>query len=140
MWQYKLLHPQGYFVTPAKELQMSLARKVPFETIASNDPHVKDALQATDLDKAKSLLNQKDAFVGKVADVGSTVGNSRVVIEFSLVRQTTLRAIVKTANFSKFPNLGELIGKKVLVSGVFTPHKERAEIELTEPEQLKIVG
>jgi len=140
MWQYKLLHPQGYFVTPAKELQMSLASKVPFETVASNNQQVKDALGATDLDRSKSLLNQKGAFIGKVVDVLSTVGNSRVVIEFALARQTALRAVVKTANFSKFPNLGDLVGKKVLVSGVFTPHKERAEIELTEPNQLRIVG
>jgi hypothetical protein len=67
------------------------------------------------------------------------LGNSRVVIEFALARQTALRAMVKTANFSKFPNWA-IWSAKVFVSGIFTPHKERAEIELTELGELKIVA
>lgn len=140
MWQYKLLNPQQYRRPPAKETQVSLAGNATFGTISPDDQQVKDAVVATDLAKAKGLLDQQGAFTGTVSAARSSAGNGKVVLDFAAKRETAMRAVIKVKNFSKFPKLEDLVGKKVLVLGIFAPHDDRAEIELTEPEQLKIVG
>lgn len=139
MWQYKLLNPTRYFGPSVKEQQKSLAANVSFSFISPSDARLSGALKATDIAKAKALFQQPGAFVGAVTNVRSSPSNSKVVLDFAVPYQMAVQATVKPENFSKFPDLSSLIGKKVFVSGVFVPHSNRAEIGMTEPKQLELV-
>lgn len=140
MWQYKITNPRHQGGPPIKDQQEVMASKVKWETLTSGDERVKNALLATDLSQAKQLIDKRGAFVGTVAGVRSSLNNNKVVLDFAVKRETATRAIIILPNFHKFPKLSELVGKKVLVSGIFAPHEGRVEIELTEPKQLQIVG
>ena len=140
MWQYKLTHPQKLFSTPIKEKQSLVASDAIFPTIPLDDERLKDVVTATDLAKAKTMIDQTGAFVGTITNVRSSTANKKVVLDFAENRETAMRAWIKPANFDKFPPLEKLIGKKVFVYGLFLPHEGRVQVELTETKQLKIVG
>ncbi|PQV62509.1 hypothetical protein B1R32_13122 [Abditibacterium utsteinense] len=139
MWQYKLVNSPKQSGPPAKELQTSLANRAIFETIAPTDERIKSASSAIDLSRAKSLLGQKGAFSGTVFNVRSSTKNSKVVLDFAAQRETAMRAFITARSFSKFPDLEKLLGKKVLIYGIFAPHEGRVEVEMTELGQLKII-
>ena len=43
------------------------------------------------------------------------------------------------ASFPKFPDMKSLEGKEILVSGKFVDYRGNAQIELTDPDQIKLV-
>ncbi len=53
--------------------------------------------------------------------------------------RTALTALLKGADFDKFPDLKILVGKDVLVTGTFIAYQGRAEIVLTNTAQIKLV-
>lgn len=110
-----------------------------FATVAAGDGSVRDALKATDLDKAKEKQGKSGAFTGKIVKVFSPKSNSVVILNFHEDYKKALTAVVESKNFSKFPKLTELKGKTVLVTGKFDTFKGAPQINLKTPDQLKVI-
>jgi hypothetical protein len=75
-----------------------------------------------------------------VSNVRAATGNRKLVLDFAEVRTRALRAIVRPKNFGKFPDFSQLAGKRVYIYGIFADHEGRAEIEMTQIDQVKVVN
>lgn len=139
MWQYRLNNPIAPIGPPISGQQVIFAAAVPFDKLASDSSEAKDAIEATNLSAAKNKVGHTGAFVGIVKATRSSSGNKKLILEFSEQRGTTVRAVVRPPQFGQFPDLKQLIGKKVWVYGVFASHKDNVEIEMTQGSQIKTV-
>jgi uncharacterized protein YdbL (DUF1318 family) len=139
MWQYRLTNPIAQIGPPVAGQQAIFASSALFETLRADSHEVESATQATDLAAARHKVGQKGAFIGTVTAVRSSAGNKKLVLDFAAQRETSVRAVVRPTRFSQFPDIKQLIGKKVWIYGVFAPHENRAEIELTQSSQVKTV-
>lgn len=124
---------------PAPKSQASLAAKTDFAVIAPTDPGLAKATAATDLDAVRKLSGKEGTLQGMVAKVYASEGNGIVILNFAKNFRDAATAVVKPANYSKFPDLLTLTGKKVLVTGRVREFRGRPEIELTDAAQVKIV-
>lgn len=120
--------------------QTQLASKTAkFETVAKTDAAVTSTIDAHDLAKAAALVGKTGAFKGTVAALFSPRTGTVLILNFDAKYKTALTAVVKRADFGKFPDLAKLEGKQLLVSGTFTDFRGATQIELTSPDQIKIV-
>jgi hypothetical protein len=62
-----------------------------------------------------------------------------LILNFDPQYRTALNAVLKNPDFPNFPDMKELKGKEVLVSGLFVDYRGKAEIILTDPGQIKLV-
>jgi hypothetical protein len=123
-----------------KKLQREVASKtVTFGIIAKTDAPYQKARDAHDLDGAHQALGQMGAFRGTVTQLFEERDGDLVILDFDKNYRTALTAIVRNADFPKFPDLKALEGKEIVVSGKFTDYQGRAQMELTDPGQIKIV-
>ena len=53
--------------------------------------------------------------------------------------RTALTAVLRNPSFPKFPDMKTLEGKEIVVSGNFVDYRGNAQIELTDPGQIKLV-
>jgi hypothetical protein len=60
-------------------------------------------------------------------------------LNFDPEYRNAMNAVLKRADFDKFPDVRTLVGSEILVSGKFSVHKGRPQIQLSEPEQVKLV-
>ena len=124
----------------AAKSQSDVASKTAkFEKVGKDSEDHKAALDSHDLAKAKEQADKKGAFKGKVTKVFEPRGGSMAILNFDEKYQTALTAVVRKDNFDKFPDLKTLVGKEVVVSGKFIDYQGRAEIILTNPDQVKLV-
>ncbi len=124
----------------ARKPQSEVASKeVKFATVKADVEDVKRALEAKDLEGAKKLVGKEGAFTGTVSRVFSPDTHSVVILNFAKNYREALTAPVRGRDFSKFPDLKKLEGKKVLISGKFQEYQGRTEILLTSPKQVKII-
>jgi hypothetical protein len=120
--------------------QKSVASKsAKFESVAKTDALYKGALDAHDKDAAAKMSGKDGAIKGKVAKLFSPRGGSVLILNFDEDYKTALTAVVKKDNFSKFPDLSQLDGKEIVVSGKFTDFKGSPQIELSDPKQITVV-
>jgi DNA/RNA endonuclease YhcR with UshA esterase domain len=119
--------------------QADVAAKTEFATIAAGDEAVKKAVKATDLDGARGLIGKEGAFEGTVLRVADSPTNTIVFINFGKRRNTAITAVVKSAAFSKFPDLKKLEGKRVLITGKVSDFEGSPEVDLTEASQVKVI-
>jgi hypothetical protein len=128
---------------PAKKeprpAQSEVASTQSFGTVAASDSAVKGALAARDLEEAKKRIGKSGAFTGKVVKVFAPKSNSIVILNFAESYKDALTAVLRAPGFSRFPNMEELKGKKVLVTGTFSEFKGAPQIVLTQPSQVRIV-
>jgi hypothetical protein len=123
-----------------KKLQKEVASKTAaFEMIAKSDEAYQKARDAHDLDGAHKVLGQSGSFKGTVTQLFEERDGDLVILDFDKNYRTALTAIVRNADFPKFPELKALEGKEIVVSGKFTDYQGRAQIELTDPAQIKLV-
>jgi hypothetical protein len=115
------------------------SKKAKFDTINASDPVLKTAIDAHDLSKAAGLIGKTGSFKGTVDRLYAPKGGSLVIFNFDRDYKTALTAIVRKGDFSKFPDLTKLEGKQVLITGKFIDYKGAAEIELTDPNQIKLI-
>lgn len=128
------------YAAAAQDTQSQLASKTAkFETIAKTDTAVKSALDAHDLKPAATLVGKPGSFTGTVTKIFTPRSGSIVILNFDKDYKTALTAVVKRADWSKFPDLAKLEGKKILVSGKFVDFHGATEIDLMSPDQIKIV-
>ena len=117
--------------------QSSVASKTPFSIEPANKAST--SLNATDLDKGLALAGKPGSFKGTVASIYSTDTNGIVIVDFAEDYQTAMTAVLFPPNYKKFPDMTTLRGKQVVVSGVFTSYKGKAQIVLNDPKQIKIL-
>ena len=125
---------------PPRKPQASIASKTAtFSSVAAGDGSVREALKATDLEGAKAKQGKTGAFTGKIVKVFAPKSNAIVILNFANDFKSALTAVVEAKNFDKFPDLADLKGKTVLISGKFDAFKGAPQILLKTPDQLKIV-
>lgn len=128
------------YAAAAQDSQAQAASKTAkFETISKTDAAVKSALDAHDLKSAAGLVGKSGSFSGTVTKIFTPKSGSIVILNFDRDYKTALTAVVKRADWSKFPDLFKLEGKKIYVSGKFVDFHGATEIDLTSPDQIKIV-
>jgi bisphosphoglycerate-independent phosphoglycerate mutase (AlkP superfamily) len=115
------------------------AKDVTFATIERSDKAYQSALEAKDLEGAKKRIGQDGAFKGKVDRVFLADTNTVVILNFARDYKSALVAVLRSANFRRFPDLRTLQGKELLVFGKFEDYQGAPQIVLMKPEQIKLV-
>jgi hypothetical protein len=119
--------------------QSALATKGALPTIAEKDAEYKQALQSHDLAGAKSRIGKDGAIQGVVAKVFAPSSNMLVILNFDKNYKNALVAVIKAEDFAKFPDLGTLRDKHVLVKGKFIDYNGVPELSVTNAGAIKIV-
>ena len=125
---------------PMKPLQHVVASTTAkFGTVDKDDAAYKNALDAHDLAGAQKLIGKEGSFKGTVSKFFEERDGDLIVFDFDLNFRTALTAVLRNANFPKFPDVKALEGKEVVVSGKFVDYHGKAQIELTDPKQIRTV-
>jgi hypothetical protein len=125
---------------PIKPLQHVVASKTAkFETVDKDDAAYKNALDAHDLAGAQKLIGKEGSFRGTVSKFFEERDGDLIVLDFDPNFRTALTAVLRNVDFPKFPDVKVLDGKEIIVSGKFVDYHGKAQIELTDPKQIKIV-
>ena len=66
-------------------------------------------------------------------------GPEAVILNFDDDYKSAMTAVLKKSDFSKFPDVSDLVGKEVVISGKFMDFKGSPEIELSDPKQVALV-
>jgi DNA/RNA endonuclease YhcR with UshA esterase domain len=124
----------------SKESQKSVASKsVKFGTVAKSDKLYMSAIDVHDKNGAAKMLGQDGAFRGKVEQIYTPRTGSILILNFDENHKNALTAVLKQSDFSGFPDMSQLEGKQIVVSGKFSDFKGEPQIVLTEPKQISIV-
>src|SRR5712664_505106 len=125
---------------PMKPLQHVVASKTAkFGTVDKDDAAYKNALDAHNLAAAQKLVGKKGSFRGTVSKFFEERDGDLIVFDFDPNFRTALTTVLRNADFPKFPDVKALDGKEIVVSGKFVDYHGKAQIELTDPKQIKIV-
>ena len=119
--------------------QASVAAKTAFGTVPASDKSVVSALDAKALAEAKKRVGQAGSFQGTVTQVYSPKSHSFVALDFAPNYHDALTADIASADFAKFPDLTQLTGKHVVVSGMFVRHGDSVQLAVSRPDGIKIV-
>ena len=126
---------------PMKPLQNVVAsRTAKFGTVTKNDPLYKNALDAHDLAAAMKLVGTEGSFRGTVDKLFEERDGDLIVFDFDPNYRTALTAVLRNPDFPKFPVVRDLKGKEIVVSGKFVDYHGKAQIELTDPKQIKLAN
>jgi DNA/RNA endonuclease YhcR with UshA esterase domain len=106
---------------------------------AKNDPAGKaNAPIRIAASEAKEHIDAQAVVKGKIAEVN--VGERVVRLNFDQIYpKNTFTAVIFPANTNKFPEVAKLKGKTVEVSGKIAVYRERPQIVLTNPNQVKVL-
>jgi len=99
----------------------------------------KNALDAHDLAGTLKLVGQEGSFRGTVSKFFEERDGDLIVFDFDPNYRTALTAVLRNADFQKFPDVKALDGKEIVVSGKFVDYHGKAQIELTDPKQIRTV-
>ncbi len=125
---------------PMKPLQHVVASKTAkFEMVDKDDAAYKNALDAHDLAGAQKLIGKEGSFKGTVSKFFEERDGDLIVFDFDPNFRTALTAVLRNADFPKFPDVKALDGKEIVVSGKFVDYHGKAQIELTDPNQIRTV-
>ena len=125
---------------PMKPLQHVVASKTAkFGTVDKDDAAYKNALDAHDLAGTLKLVGKEGSFRGTVSKLFEERDGDLIVFDFDPNYRTAITAVLKNPDFPKFPDVKTLEGKEIVVSGKFVDYHGKAQIELTDPKQIKIV-
>ena len=125
---------------PMKPLQHVVASKTAkFGTVDKDDAAYKNALDAHDLAGTLKLVGKEGSFRGTVSKFFEERDGDLIVFDFDPNYRTSITAVLKNPDFPKFPDVKTLEGKEIVVSGTFVDYHGKAQIELTDPKQIKVV-
>ena len=119
--------------------QASVAAKGAFGTVAASDKLLTAALDAKALADAKKLAGKPGSFQGTVTSVYSPKNHGFASLDFAAHYRDALTANIAPADYAKFPDLTQLVGKHVVVSGMFVARGEQTQLAVTSPDGIKIV-
>jgi len=128
--------------TPAEKRPRQSAvagKQVTFASVAMDDPKVKEATKADDLTAARRAMGKSGTFHGTIVRVYTPSSNRVVLLDFAREYKTAVTAVVRSADFARFPDLATLKGKRILVSGKVSEYKGQPQVELVRPDDLKII-
>lgn len=127
----------GDTVRPA---QSTVAAKTAFGTVPATDKTVTAALDAKALAEALKEVGKPGAFQGTVSTVYSPEDHDVTVLDFAPHYKDAVTAPAKPDAYAMLPDLKSLVGKHVLISGTWSKNSHGvAQIELTRPDQIKII-
>ena len=125
---------------PMKPLQHVVASKTAkFGTVDKDDAGYKNALDAHDLAGTLKLVGKEGSFRGTVSKFFEERDGDLIVFDFDPNYRTAITAVLKNPDFPKFPDVKMLAGKEIIVSGKFIDYHGKAQIQLADPKQIKIV-
>ena len=124
---------------PAKAQASVASKTAKFATVKASDEAVTKALKASELAGAKKLVGKDGAFEGTVVKVFSPSSNGLVILNFDKNYRNALTAVLRVKNYGDFPDMQTLKGKHVLITGKFEDYKGSTEIQLTKPDQVKLI-
>ena len=125
---------------PMKPLEHVVASKTAkFGTVDEDDVAYKKALDAHDLAGTLKLVGKEGSFRGTVSKFFEERDGDLIVSDFDPNYRTAITAVLKNPDFPKFPDVKTLEGKEIIVSGTFVDYHGKAQIELTDPKQIKVV-
>ncbi len=125
---------------PVKPLQHVVASKTAkFGPVDRDDAAYKNALDAHDLAGAQKLIGKEGSFKGTVSKLFEERDGDLIVFDFDPNYRTALTAVLRNPDFPKFPDVKTLGGKEIVISGKFVDYHGKAQIELTEPAQIKVL-
>lgn len=135
---------QGQTITPKKSAaqrpaQSSLARHGAFLTVSSKDPAFIHAIPAANLAAVRAKLNHSATFSGTVVKVYLSKSNAHVLLDFAPNYRSAGVGLIDAKNFRQFPDLRQLTGKRVLVSGRVLTFKDQTQIDLASPSAIRLV-
>jgi hypothetical protein len=119
--------------------QSSVAAKTAFKTVPASDKSLAAALDAKALAAASKLAGKPGSFQGTVTSVYSPKSHGFVALDFAAHYKDALTANIAPADYAKFPDLSQLTGKHILVSGKFAAHGDQTQLAVTSPDQIRIV-
>ena len=122
---------------PAGPSQSKVAAKGAFPTVKA--AAIKGAKPATDLAGAKKLVGKTATFVGTVDKVFETKSHGVVLLNFAKNYKSALIGAVDAKHFAAFPDLAQLKGKKITVTGKVVIFNGAPEVELEKAGAIKIV-
>ncbi len=125
---------------PMKPLQHVVASKTAkFGTVDKDDAAYKNALDVHDLAGAQRLIGKEGSFRGTVSKFFEERDGDLIIFDFDPNYRTALTAVLRNANFPKFPDVKALDHKEIVVSGRFVDYHGKAQIELIDPKQIRTV-
>ena len=125
---------------PMKPLQHVVASKTAkFGTVDKDDAAYKNALDVHDLAGAQRLIGKEGSFRGMVSKFFEERDGDLIVFDFDPNYRTAITAVLKNPDFPKFPDVKILEGKEIVISGKFIDYHGKAQIELNDPKQIKMV-
>ena len=132
----------GVTATAAQDSpQKAVASKsAKFANLDKDDAAYKTAIEAHNLDGARVSLNKDGGFKGKVTQVFTPRSGAIAILNFDKEYKTALTAVVNKADWAKFPDLAELVGKEVLITGKFVDFRGATQVVLSDPNQVSIIG
>jgi hypothetical protein len=119
--------------------QSSVAAKTAFQTLPASDKSLAAALDAKALAAAAKLAGKPGSFQGTVTSVYSPKNHGFVALDFAAHYRDALTANIVPADYAKFPDLSQLAGKHIIVSGKFVAHGDQTQLAVSSPDQIKIV-
>jgi hypothetical protein len=127
-------------VSAQRNAQSDVAdKKGKFATVSKTDKLYTDSIDAHDLAKAKALEGQKGSFKGTVSKVFVPNTGGVLILNFDNDYKTAVTAALRKSDFSAFPDMNQLLGKEIVVSGKFEDFRGATEILLTDKKQISIV-
>ena len=124
----------------AQDSQSSVASKsAKFQNVAKTDALYTGALDAHDKAGAEKMIGKSGAFKGTVTKAFTPRSGGIVILNFDDDYKSAMTAVLKKSDFSKFPDVSDLVGKEIVVSGKFMDFKGSPEIELSDPKQVALV-
>ncbi|MFM7322425.1 MAG: hypothetical protein ACKO5K_12995 [Armatimonadota bacterium] len=128
--------------TPAtpRKAQHEVARKdIEFASVSANEVSALGAVGAADIDALRKRADKETSVVGKVVSVFRPDSRSIVLLNFARNYRDAITVGVKSQHFGAFPDLRGLEGKQVIVVGKIGLYRERPQILIEKPTQLRIV-
>lgn len=108
-----------------------------FKTVTKTDRPYRDAAPATDLNVGLKLVGKPAVFRGTVVKLFEPDG--LLILNFAKDYRTAITAVLRKRDFSAFPDMGSLLDREILIHGIVSTHQGRPQIELTKPEQIRLV-
>jgi DNA/RNA endonuclease YhcR with UshA esterase domain len=96
-------------------------------------------ISATDSKALKAHMGKKVSVEGDVVSVGRGPKDGMRFVNFGKSETTGFTAALVPAVYPKFPEMNDMVGKRVRVTGDLETYKKKSVIKVTRPTQVKVM-
>ena len=125
--------------TPGPAQHAVASKDAAFKEINPLDAAATGALAASDLAGLRKREGKETTISGKVTSVFAPDSHSIVLLNFARNYRDAVVVGIKANRFSAFPDLRSLKDKTVVITGAVVLYKDRPEILIDTPSQIRIV-